>query len=184
MTDPSEAFFDKLRVVGRVPALARVSGTLRVDLADGRRTEKTQITVHRGQVTVGPPVGRADCMVAAHRRVWDALVTGEAQPLTAFLRGALAAAGDPGMLVTMRRLLALAGVPELAGGRSRLISPYDTGEHTTHAKAAGSGAPQANPGTAAKARNATKAARAATATRTAKSTTAKTAAASSRKGRA
>jgi SCP-2 sterol transfer family len=144
MTDPSEAFFDKLRVVGRVPALARVSGTLRLELADGRRTEKTQITVHRGHVTVGPPAGRADCMVAAHRRVWDALVTGEAQPLTAFLRGALAAAGDPGMLITMRRLLAAAGVPELASGRPRLISPHDTAEHTTRASAPRNGS-QARP---------------------------------------
>jgi SCP-2 sterol transfer family len=123
MTDPSEAFFDKLRVVGRIPALARVSGTLRLELANGRHTEKTQITVHRGHVTVGPASGRADCMVAAQRKVWDALVTGEAQPLTAYLRGALAAAGDAGMLVAMRRLFAVAGVPELASGRPRLISP-------------------------------------------------------------
>lgn len=155
MPDPTEAFFDNLRRVGRIPMLARVSGTLRVELTDGRRTEKTQIIVRRGQVSLGPPAD-ADCMIYTHRQVWDALVTGEAQPMSTFLRGAVVAAGDASMLVLMRRLFAVAGVPEMASGRSKLISRGATagtaraGRRTT-TPARGAGATARSAGTARKA---------------------------------
>ncbi len=127
MTDPTEAFLDKLATIGRVPMLARVTGTMRVEITNGKRARRAQVTVRRGQVAVGPAEGDYDCMISAHHQVWDALVTGEAQPLTTLLRGAASAAGDPAMLVLMRRLFAVAGVPELASGRSKLVTPPLTG---------------------------------------------------------
>lgn len=119
---PTDAFFDKLSRTGRVPLLAKVSGSVRIDLTDGRRVQKTRLEVRRGHVTVEPSGAEADCTIATHREVFDALVTLEAHPLTAFLRGALVARGSVEMLVLMRRLIAVAGVPELARGRSRLIT--------------------------------------------------------------
>jgi hypothetical protein len=119
---PTEAFYDKLRRTGRVPALARVSGSMRIELTDGRKVEKTRIDVVRGQITVSESAGEAKCLVYTHRDVFDALCTREAHPMSAYLRGAVVAKGDAAMLVLMRRLFAVAGVPELAGGRSKLIA--------------------------------------------------------------
>jgi putative sterol carrier protein len=125
---PTAAFLARLRELGRVEMLGKVTGSLRMEIVDGRRTEQVQVTVERGQVSVGSVEGDADCVVQADAKVWDNLVTGEAQPMSAFLRGSLVASGDPAMLVLMRRLFAVAAVPEMAArptvvaaaGRGRL----------------------------------------------------------------
>ncbi len=122
MTSPTEAFFDKLRHTARIPSMAKVNGSIRFEVTDGKKVEKTRIDVVRGNVTVGEPTGDAQCWIYVHRDVLDALCTQEAQPMTAYLRGALVAKGDAAMLVLMRRLFSVAGVPELATGRPKLIS--------------------------------------------------------------
>jgi putative sterol carrier protein len=128
MTEASDAFFDKLRVVGRVDMLARVNGSMRVELTEGRKTSKTQITVRRGHVSVGPAGGEADCMIYAPMPVWDALVTGQAQPMTAFLRGAMVAAGDAAMLVLMRRLFSIVGQLSIVGQRGGVAPARAAGD--------------------------------------------------------
>jgi putative sterol carrier protein len=115
---PTTVFFGRLEQLGRVEMLGKVTGSMRVEITDGRKTEKKQITVRRGQVSVGPAADDADSVVQADHRVWDALVTGEAEPMSAFLRGSLFASGDAAMLIVMRRLFAVAAVPELTGQRT------------------------------------------------------------------
>jgi len=158
MTDVTEAFYDRLRMLGRVAMLARVTGSLRVEIIDGRKTSRTQIWVRRGEVSIGAPSGAADCTMVAPRHVWEALVTGEFQPMPTFLRGALQATGDPAMLVLMRRLFAVAAVPEQELARpssgSRAVAATRPPRKATSTVKAGTAAPR----TVRKAGTATKAA--------------------------
>jgi putative sterol carrier protein len=110
--NPTAVFFDRLRHIGRIPMLAKVTGSLLVEIVDGRRSERVQITVKRGRVSVSPPEETADCALQADRQVWESLVCDRTQPMPAYLRGSMSISGDAAMLVLMRRLFAVAGVPD------------------------------------------------------------------------
>ncbi len=102
--DATKKFFDALAERGHEPLLGRTSGTLRFDLAEGKRTESWYVTVKKGDITVSQATGDADAIVKCTRALFDDLATGEANAMAAFLHGTVAAVGDLGLVIQFDRL--------------------------------------------------------------------------------
>ncbi len=98
--------------MGRVDALADVEGRLRFDLHDGDRVERWFVTVHYGQVTVGPEDGEPDCVVDVDRELFNRMAAGQANAMAALLRADVTVIGEVRLLVLLERLL-----PGPAGAR-------------------------------------------------------------------
>jgi len=104
MADASAAFFEELGRRGREPLLEKASGTVRVELADGKQTERWLVRLDQGEVAVSHRNGPADCILRADRRLFADLVRGKANAIAALLRGALLLEGDIELLVFFQRL--------------------------------------------------------------------------------
>jgi putative sterol carrier protein len=104
MTDATTQFFSELGQRGHEPLLERFNGTVRFDLNRGKRTDYFRVAVKRGDITVAKENEEADCVVRADRALFDGFATGEANIMTAFLRGELTVQGDPQMLVLFQRI--------------------------------------------------------------------------------
>jgi hypothetical protein len=104
LTDPTAAFFEELGRRGHDRLLEKASGTVRVDLAVGKSTQRWLVSVSNGDVAVSRRNGSADCVLRADKRLFDKLVTGDANAIAAMLRGALAVEGHIELLVLFQRL--------------------------------------------------------------------------------
>jgi putative sterol carrier protein len=113
--DASADFFSALGTRGYEPLLERMTGTLRVDLEGGRRTDRWLVAVEKGKVEVAHRNGDADCVVIAPKALFDRLVTGRANAMAALLRGEFAIAGDYNLLVLFQRVFP--GPPPKRGQR-------------------------------------------------------------------
>jgi ubiquinone biosynthesis protein UbiJ len=118
--DPIAQFMEGLAASVHEPALAKASGTVRFDVAAGKRTERWLVTVTKGGLQVSRRNGRADAVVRAPRSLFEQLVQGKANPTAAFLRGALTLEGDLDLLVLVQRLFPR---PVAAHGRRRAATP-------------------------------------------------------------
>ena len=104
MTSPTEAFFDRLSQVNHDPRLANARGTIRFDIDDGDQTQHWHVAVLHGDVVVSRENGEADGVMHAPRDVFDQIVTGHMNSMSAVLRGAVSYRGDPQFAVLFRRL--------------------------------------------------------------------------------
>lgn len=118
MTCSTEDFFAELSRSGHKSVLVRAVGTVRFDLADGRVTRQRQIDIDRGDVRITHDDTPADCVVHTSRALFDDIVTGRSNAMTAMLRGALAVEGDPELLVLVQRIFP--GPPD--AGNRRLVA--------------------------------------------------------------
>ena len=90
MTDATTEFFEELAARGHEPALAKATGTLRIDLRDGgARAERWLITITKGDVAVSHRNAKADCVIRVDRTLFDRIASGETNAMAAFLRGAM-----------------------------------------------------------------------------------------------
>jgi putative sterol carrier protein len=118
MTDSTAVFFEELGRRGHEPLLEKARGTVRFELVDGKRTERWLLTLSGGDVSVSRKNVAADCIVRADRKLFDAMVTGEANAMSAYLRGELSLEGDPELLVLLQRVLGGPSTrPSERGGR-------------------------------------------------------------------
>jgi putative sterol carrier protein len=104
VADPAADFFGQLSLRGHEPLLAKARGTVRFDVVDGR-TEHWLVSFDRGRVSATRGKGAADCIVRTDKALFTDLATGAANPVAAYLRGALTFEGDPELLVLIRRVL-------------------------------------------------------------------------------
>jgi putative sterol carrier protein len=122
MTDAASGFFERLRDE-HVALPTRATGVMRVEIADGKRTESWLVAVDKGKVEVSRGKGKADAVLRGDRTLFDGMAAGEVNAFAAALRGAVAIEGDPRLLVLFQRLLP--GPPgrgrrrRAKGGRSR-----------------------------------------------------------------
>jgi putative sterol carrier protein len=100
----SAELFEGLAARGHEPALEKVSGTIRFDLADGARATRWLVAIEKGDVQVSHRNIKADCVVRADRTLFDAIASGKVNALTAFLRGTIDVEGDRGLLLAFQRL--------------------------------------------------------------------------------
>jgi putative sterol carrier protein len=105
-------FFEGLAARGHEPLLGRASGTLRVELTNGKRMVWL-VTIDKGDVTVSRRNARADSIIRTERKVFEEIVKGKRNVVAAVLRGAVTVDGAPELLVLFQRLL-----PGPAGKRS------------------------------------------------------------------
>jgi predicted lipid carrier protein YhbT len=105
MSGPTEALFEELGRRQHEPMLEKVSGSIRFEIVDGKRTERWLVTIDKGDVAVSRKNVRADCSFRADRAVFDQLATGRMNALAAALRGDIVLDGDSELLVPFQRLL-------------------------------------------------------------------------------
>jgi ubiquinone biosynthesis protein UbiJ len=104
VTDPTAAFFEGLRQHDRQPALARRSGIVRIDVDDDGRQERWFVAIDDGTVKVSKRNQSADSIVRVEKQLLDRIVTGNANAVTAMLRGEVSLQGDWNLLIVFQRL--------------------------------------------------------------------------------
>jgi putative sterol carrier protein len=105
MGDSTAEFFDELTRRGHEPLLEKTSGTIRVDLRDGKKTERWLITIRKGALAVTRQNAPVDCVISADRALFDEIASGKTNAVAAMLRGAIGVEGDVPLLVSFQRLL-------------------------------------------------------------------------------
>jgi putative sterol carrier protein len=102
--DPTATFFEALAKRGHESLLQNASGTLRLELRNGRRTQYWYVTIAKGDITVSHANEEADAVVRCDKALFDEMATGRANVMTAILRGVLETEGDLGLAVSFQRL--------------------------------------------------------------------------------
>jgi putative sterol carrier protein len=102
--DPTAAFFDDLRQREHEPLLAHKKGSVHIELTDNGRTEHWLVAFDDGRIDVSHRNRRADSTMRADKALFDQVVQGQANALTAFMRGAVSLDGDWNVLVVFQRL--------------------------------------------------------------------------------
>ena len=97
-------FFNELETRGHEPLLENATGTLRFDLANGKRKARWLVTIKKGDVTVSHANRKADCVASVDQALFEQIVTGEENAMAAVLRGAVGVEGRPELLVLFQRL--------------------------------------------------------------------------------
>ena len=103
-TDASTEFFDELGRRGYEPLLHAATGTVRVDLEQGGKTDRWFVAIDRGTVSVSRRNVRADCVLRLARELFDDLARGEGNGLAAVLRGEVAVEGNLELILFFQRL--------------------------------------------------------------------------------
>ncbi|PTA46224.1 SCP2 sterol-binding domain-containing protein [Micromonospora sp. RP3T] len=90
---------------GRHPELPETtSGTIRLDLREGGRTEHWYLSIDRQDVRVARSAEEADLVVHADREVFDRIAAGHLHLAAAVLRNDISAQGNLQLLMTLRRI--------------------------------------------------------------------------------
>jgi putative sterol carrier protein len=105
MADTTTQFFEELGKRGHEPLLEHATGTIRFELAQGKRTERWLVSVNKGDIAVSHANGEADAVVTADAALFLGLITGEQNAMAALLRGAIGAEGRVQLLAQFQRLL-------------------------------------------------------------------------------
>ena len=100
--------------------LARLSGTMRIDLTDNGRTEHWYLTITKGTIEVTRRDAPADAVLFADKSLYDEMVKGKLNAMSAVLRNVVQVDGDMGLLYSVQRLFPgpepLAGIATATGG--------------------------------------------------------------------
>jgi putative sterol carrier protein len=104
MTDATTEFFEDLDARGHEPLLEKATGTLRIELSNGKRRAPWLVTVKKGDVTVSHANAKADCVVRMDQALFEQIVTGRENATAALLRGLVTVEGKPQLLVLFQRL--------------------------------------------------------------------------------
>lgn len=122
MTSPTEAFFAELARREHVPWLEHERGALRFEVVDGEWVREWTVAFDDGAVEVSRAESDVDGVMRADRSLFDRAACGEANLLSAWLRGEVTYAGSVELLTQVGRLLPgppeQVGAPQIrAGGR-------------------------------------------------------------------
>jgi putative sterol carrier protein len=109
----------------REPSLHDVTATIRLDIERDGTDRPWHLTINRGRVAVSRSDEPADAVMRTDKVLFEQLVIGEANALTAALRGRLRIEGDPRLLMAFKRLL-----PGPPHRRTSLPSPIDAAPAT------------------------------------------------------
>ena len=100
----TEEFFQQL-TTSPPPALNKMAATIRLDIEDGPTTRHWLLTIDRGTVQVSHRGSRADAVIRINRKLFERVLTGDANAMAATLRGEIAIDGDRELLVAFQRLI-------------------------------------------------------------------------------
>jgi putative sterol carrier protein len=116
MTDATAEFFSGLADRRHEPLVEKAKGTLRFELADGKRVDRWFLTVDSGEMAVSRKNVGADCTFRADKALFDGIAAGEVNATAAVLRGAVTVDGDWELMVMLQRLFP--GPPAKRGRRA------------------------------------------------------------------
>ena len=102
--DATEAFLEDIASRGHEPLLRNTVGCLRIDLTEDGTTDHFFITVEEGVVEISERRTRADAVLHCVRALFNQIVEGKVNPLTAILRGELHVEGDLELPTAISRL--------------------------------------------------------------------------------
>lgn len=105
VSSPTEAFFDELAHREHVPWLEHEHGALRYEIVDGQCVREWTVVFDNGTVDVSQAETAVDGVLRADRTLFDRVVCGEANLLSAWLRGEVDYTGSLELLTQMSRLL-------------------------------------------------------------------------------
>jgi putative sterol carrier protein len=105
MADATAEFFAQLAERGRDPLVQNASGTVRIELSHGKRTDRWLVSVDKGEISVSRKNAAADGVVRTTKELFDRLASGRANAFAASLRGEVDAEGDLGLVLLFQRLL-------------------------------------------------------------------------------
>jgi putative sterol carrier protein len=97
-------FFETLDTRRDDPALRNLSGTLRFDLRGDKAVDSWFVKVGDGKVTAKRGKAKADCLATMDSDLFEALVRGEVNAISAALRGDVEIEGQPALLLAFQRL--------------------------------------------------------------------------------
>jgi SCP-2 sterol transfer family len=103
--DPVTRFFAALDQPGHLAIFEGDCASVRLDVLDGKKTERWHVSMTQGDVAVHRGGGPADAAVRVQRRYLEAMVTGRMNAQAAFLRGLFACEGSVGALMMFQRCL-------------------------------------------------------------------------------
>jgi putative sterol carrier protein len=103
-TSSSTQFFDALAEQGYNPLLARTTGTIRCDLANGGGLEYIYLAIDKGIITVSHAKRDADAIVRCKRDLLDGVTNGEVNVMAALLRGVIDVEGDLNLLMRFQKI--------------------------------------------------------------------------------
>ena len=118
MADSVTTFFKDIGGRGHEPLLEKARGTLRIDLTDGRKAGHWHVSFDRGDISVSRRNAKSDCIFRTDRALFDQIVRGEANAVTAVLRGEAAAEGDLELLFLLQRVFPPQTTPRKAQRRA------------------------------------------------------------------
>jgi len=116
MGEATRRFFEAVDRRGHDPRLSGAVGTVRFDLTEGDEVDHWFISIDDGNLSVSREAPRdADAVLSADAGLFERAVRGEANVVTAMLRGAVVITGDLRLLIQLERLLP--GPPNARGPR-------------------------------------------------------------------
>jgi putative sterol carrier protein len=103
MADRTAQFFDRL--AGRhEPLLGKAKGTIRVELANGGKTERWLVALDNGDVTVSHRNTSADCTLRTDKASFNKIAMGKMNAMAAVLRGGVTVEGDQRLALLLQRV--------------------------------------------------------------------------------
>jgi putative sterol carrier protein len=97
-------FFDALAEQGYSPLLARTTGTIRLDLANGEGLEHIYLAIDKGKLTVSHAKRDADAIIRADRDLIDGVTSGRVNVMAALLRGVIDVEGNLNLLMRFQKV--------------------------------------------------------------------------------
>ena len=110
MTNPTTEFLEELGRQGYLKLFENMRGSVRLDLTHDGDADNWLVEVEYGRVRVSHTSADADCVIHSDRVFFDRVVTGEANALSALLRGMIEIEGDLHLALVLGR--ALPGPPQ------------------------------------------------------------------------
>jgi putative sterol carrier protein len=114
--DSTAQFLGRLAERRHEPLLETTTGTVRLELRDGKRVDRWFIAVDKGDIAVSRKNMAADCTLRADKALFDGIARGRVNATAAVLRGAVTLEGDWELLVLLQRLFP--GPPNAKGPRN------------------------------------------------------------------
>lgn len=103
-------FLEGLSRTGHLTMFEQLDGTLRLDLREGSEIDSWMVVVRHGDVEVSHGKQDSDCVITTDRVFFDRIVDGEANALSALLRGMIRIEGSLRLALSLGR--ALPGPPQ------------------------------------------------------------------------
>jgi putative sterol carrier protein len=104
MSDQAARFFEDLGRQRHVRLLEGTTGTVLLEITDGKEAERRYVAIKRGDVSVSGKGPDPDCTIRTDAETFRAIVGGQMNAIAAVLRGKVEVDGRVSLLVALQSL--------------------------------------------------------------------------------